>query len=148
VKKRLDGGLPEIVASRDQLQQVFMNLTSNAAEAMEANRDGCLTVSTAVAEKNAGIKIRFQDNGVGIPKENQPRLFEPFFTTKKRGKGVGLGLSVVYGIIQEHGGTIRVSSDEKHGTLFELSLPLRKPSLSQKEGVVAPGAGNGFDTMS
>jgi two-component system NtrC family sensor kinase len=71
------------------------------------------------------ITISFRDTGAGIPEENLPRLFEPFFTTKKKGKGVGLGLSVAYGIIEEHGGSIHVESEEGKGTTFKVELPLR-----------------------
>jgi signal transduction histidine kinase len=71
------------------------------------------------------VSASFADTGVGIPQENLPKLFEPFFSTKKKGKGVGLGLSVAYGIIQEHGGSIQVQSEEGRGTTFTLELPLK-----------------------
>jgi signal transduction histidine kinase len=71
------------------------------------------------------VSISFADSGVGIPRENLSKLFEPFFSTKKKGKGVGLGLSVAYGIIQEHGGSIQVQSGEGRGTVFTIELPLK-----------------------
>ncbi len=131
VQRKYSVKIPAIVSSKDQLQQVFMNLISNAAESMKKTNGGLLTISTGLSNNGTGIKVSFRDTGIGITKINQQKLFEPFFTTKTKGKGVGLGLSVVYGIIQEHGGTIRVSSKEKHGALFELDLPFRKRDHSQ-----------------
>ncbi|MBU1181247.1 MAG: hypothetical protein KKF00_03605 [Proteobacteria bacterium] len=71
------------------------------------------------------VIAKFQDTGVGIPQENFTMIFEPFFTTKKKGKGVGLGLALVYGIIQEHGGFIKVNSTIEKGTTFKIDLPIR-----------------------
>jgi signal transduction histidine kinase len=73
------------------------------------------------------IQVIVKDTGPGIPNLNISKLFEPFFTTKKKGKGVGLGLSVAYGIIQEHGGSIFVRSRDKQGASFEVKLPLKPP---------------------
>ncbi|MBN2058819.1 MAG: PAS domain-containing protein [Deltaproteobacteria bacterium] len=124
VNKRIDPSLPETVGSADQLQQVFMNFLTNAVEAMESTNGGTLSISTKRLLKSDRIIIRFTDTGIGIPSENRSSLFEPFFTTKK-GKGVGLGLSVAYGIIQEHGGSIDVKSKEGKGTTFEIQLPVK-----------------------
>jgi len=96
---------------------------SNAAEAIEATGGGTLDIETRHALTENKIYIRFKDTGIGIPRENFPKLFEPFFTTKKKGQGVGLGLSVAYGIVREHGGTINVESEVGQGTTFELELP-------------------------
>jgi signal transduction histidine kinase len=74
------------------------------------------------------LEVDFKDSGIGIPEENISKLFEPFFTTKKKGKGVGLGLSVAYGIIQEHGGSIYVKSTVGKGTTFRLRFPLKRAS--------------------
>ncbi len=132
VQKKLSDGLPAIVGSEDQLQQVFMNLISNASEAMTATGGGLLTIETECLKKNRGIVIRLKDLGPGIPRENISKLFEPFFTTKKKGKGVGLGLSVAYGIIKEHGGSVYVDSEIGKGTTFQITLPL-KPSSDGRE---------------
>ena len=125
VEKKLDPKVPEIVGSEDKLQQVFMNLISNAVEAMEGKAGGVLTIETQHAAGERRIVVKFSDNGIGIPKGNFSKLFEPFFSTKKNGKGVGLGLSVAYGIIKEHGGSIYVESDLEEGTTFKVTLPLR-----------------------
>jgi two-component system, NtrC family, sensor kinase len=130
VKKKLDPLLPDIVGSEDQLQQVFMNFISNAVEAMESTDSGILHIETRSNKKTNRVEIRFQDTGIGIEKENIPRLFEPFYTTKKKGRGVGLGLSVAYGIIQEHGGVIEVKSSIGKGTTFKVVLPLKMRSAS------------------
>ncbi len=123
VDRRLAADLPEVVGSEDQLQQVFMNLFSNAAEAMEARGGGTLRIDAAREPETAAVVLRVTDTGAGIPAANMPRLFEPFFTTKKKGRGVGLGLSVVYGIIQEHGGAISAHSVLGEGTTFTVRLP-------------------------
>lgn len=117
------GEIPDIMGSEDQLQQVFMNLVSNAAEAMEGNRGGRLVIRTTHRPETAQVLVAFSDTGPGIPPEHRQRLFEPFFTTKKKGKGVGLGLSVAYGIIQEHHGQITVDSSPD-GAIFTVSLPV------------------------
>ncbi len=124
VETRLDATLPHMFASADQLKQVFMNLISNAVEAMESQNKGALLIETVYLLKDNAIKIILKDNGPGIPEKDCQKIFEPFFTTKK-GKGVGLGLSVAYGIIQEHDGTIEVTSETGKGTLFEIRFPLK-----------------------
>ena len=124
VETKLDPNLPDLLGSEDQLQQVFMNLLSNAAEAMESG-GGRLSIETKHLLSEDKLQINFKDTGPGIPEDNIPKLFEPFFTTKKKGKGVGLGLSVAYGIIQEHDGSIYVKSEVGHGTTFQVKLPLK-----------------------
>jgi len=121
---RLDANLPEVAGTEDQLQQVLMNLVSNAVQAMEPRDGGLLRIETKLSRNRNKVLIRVKDNGIGIPEENLPKLFEPFFTTKKKGKGVGLGLSVVYGIIQEHGGSIRVDSKVGEGSTFKVKIPI------------------------
>ena len=124
VETKLDPNLPDLLGSEDQLQQVFMNLVSNAAEAMELD-GGRFTIETKHLLREDKLQINFRDTGPGIPEDDIPKLFEPFFTTKKKGKGVGLGLSVAYGIIQEHGGSIYVTSSVGQGTAFQVKLPLK-----------------------
>jgi signal transduction histidine kinase len=126
VEENPDPDLPDLTGSEDRLMQVFMNLISNAAEAIEAGRgDRVLSIGTKHVREKGCASVSFADTGVGIPQENLSKLFEPFFSTKKKGKGVGLGLSVAYGIIQEHGGSIHVQSEEGRGTTFTIELPLK-----------------------
>ncbi len=107
-----------------KIQQVFINIIMNALEAM---RDGgALTVRSGFSEREGFCRVAVTDTGYGIPEENLPRVFEPFFTTKEVGKGVGLGLAISHGIVQQHGGTIEVQSAVGAGTTFRVLLPLRK----------------------
>ncbi|RJP80579.1 MAG: PAS domain-containing protein [Desulfobacteraceae bacterium] len=131
IDTRLDPDLPKIIGSEDQILQVFMNIISNATEAIEAMGGGHLHVETLHSLKDNTVKTIFTDTGSGIPRENLTKLFEPFFTTKKKGKGVGLGLSVAYGIIQEHGGNIYVESSKGKGTSFTIELPIESKFTQQ-----------------
>jgi PAS domain S-box-containing protein len=124
VSKVFDSSLPDYTGSEDHLQQVFMNFLSNAAEAMEMTEDAQLRIKTEYLLNEDIIRVSFVDNGIGISRENISKLFEPFYTTKKKGKGVGLGLSVAYGIIQEHNGSIQVESSPGKGATFAILLPL------------------------
>jgi len=121
--------ISNVKVCKDQLQQVFMNLISNAAEAMEPKGGGVLGIESRLSRKEDKIILRFSDSGIGIPREDIPKLFEPFFTKKRRGKGVGLGLSVAYGIIQEHSGSINVKSSPAKGTSFQIELLLKKGAV-------------------
>jgi two-component system NtrC family sensor kinase len=115
-----DPDIPEIMASTNQMRQVMLNILKNAKEAMP--KGGILTVRTTKEEEK--ILVHIKDTGVGIPEEIRDKIFEAFFTTKQKVKGVGLGLSVCYGIIKDHGGEIRVESEEGKGTSFIISLPI------------------------
>ena len=120
IKPSLDQNLGPVNASNNQLRQVFLNLVANARDAMPDG--GSLKVVTQGDDKYMYIKI--SDTGIGIRKENLDKIFDTFFTTKKDSvKGVGLGLSVCYGFIKDHGGKIRVESDWGDGTTFIVSLP-------------------------
>jgi len=124
IVRRLDPDLPSIQADPAQLKEVFINLMTNAAEAMEG--DGSLTIATAPAE-DCMVAVVFQDTGCGIPEENLSKIFTPFFTTKPIGKGTGLGLAIVYGIIKMHRGQIYVASVVGVGSTFTITLPIRLP---------------------
>jgi len=114
--------LPPVQLDISQFKQVISNLAVNAVDAMP--KGGRLTLTTALDRAAGRVEVRAADTGVGIPPENMSRLFEPFFTTKDRGKGTGLGLAVVYGIIKRHNGTIDVRSKTGEGTEFTIRLPL------------------------
>ncbi|MBU2511575.1 PAS domain-containing protein [bacterium] len=124
IEKKLAEQLPRLLGAEDPLQQVLVNLMSNAIEAMETSKKKLLTIETNYSLAENRIHISFTDTGVGIPEKHFPKLYEPFFTTKKKGKGVGLGLSLVYGIIEKHHGKIAVTSKLNEGTTFEISLPV------------------------
>lgn len=111
---------PFVTGSPSQINQVFLNLISNAAQA--TGPDGVIRLSTRIEGNRAIVEVA--DNGSGIPPEVLPRIFDPFFTTKKIGEGTGLGLSIAYKIIGEHGGRIEVASEVGQGTRFTITLPV------------------------
>lgn len=117
---KLDPKLPSYYANATQMEQVFLNLFTNAAEAMKG--EGTIKVETKARDDRIVIKVK--DSGPGIPKEILPYIFDPFFTTKKTGKGIGLGLSICHSIIKRHGGQIKVENPKEGGALFEIILPL------------------------
>jgi signal transduction histidine kinase len=118
VVKEFSPSLPKVMADFDQLQQIFTNLTLNAIQAMPDG--GRLTIRSSAVDGE--VRIDVQDTGCGISKENMSKLFTPFFTTKAKGKGVGLGLAVVHGIIERHKGRIKVQSEVGKGTTFSVYL--------------------------
>jgi two-component system NtrC family sensor kinase len=121
----LQDDLPPVKCDPSQIQQVILNLVLNAAEAMQSKGGGKVTVTTRAQPASAGVELRIQDTGEGIAPENLARIFDPFFTTKPEGKGVGLGLAVLYGIVRAHEGEVEVSSQRNVGTVFTVTLPLR-----------------------
>jgi two-component system, NtrC family, sensor kinase len=122
----LQPDLPMVECDPSQMQQVILNLTLNAAEAMQAKQGGVLTVSTHLSPRKDAVELRVQDTGEGIAPENLGKIFDPFFTTKPEGKGVGLGLAVLYGIIKAHDGEVEVTSRRDAGTTFTVTLPLSR----------------------
>ena len=124
IEAKLAENLPETMGDRSRLEEVFLNLFINAADAMKGS--GKLTITTGLSKKNNSIRILISDTGKGIDKEHLSHIFEPFFTTKEPGQGTGLGLSIVYGIIQKHNGTIDAECNPGTGTTFIISLPIYK----------------------
>lgn len=117
----IENNLPEISCIPGQIQQIFMNLIQNAMDAMDTGGD--LVIAFTNNHKNNQIIMRFKDSGTGIPKENIKHLFEPFYSSKDKGQSIGIGLFIVYGFIEQHNGTIEVSSEEGMGTEFLIKLP-------------------------
>jgi signal transduction histidine kinase len=130
VKKQF-ADIPAITCSPSQLNQVFLNLINNAAQAIESGT-GELTLTTRV-EDAQHVAVEIADNGKGIPPEIMSKIFDPFFTTKAVGKGTGLGLSISYKIIEQHGGKISVDSTVGKGTRFTVVLPLIPPATAELE---------------
>ncbi len=125
ISRELDRSLPKTIADAHQLQQVFLNVLTNAEQAMlEAHGKGRLTIRTRTDAQNARILVEIADDGPGIPESHLTRIFDPFFTTKEVGKGTGLGLSLSYGMIKEHGGNIYARSRVGVGSTFVIELPI------------------------
>jgi signal transduction histidine kinase len=121
VEQEVAEGIPSCRGNANQLQQVLMNLMINAQQAM-AGAPGTVKLSAQKGERG-GIEVRVSDSGPGIPPQIQNKIFDPFFTTKPAGQGTGLGLSVTYGIVKDHGGDIRLESELGQGATFIITLP-------------------------
>ena len=121
------GELPKIRCLVQKISQVFINILTNASQAIKEK--GTITIVTrhikqSRKEKNEYIEVRLSDDGIGIPKENMTKIFDPFFTTKQENEGTGLGLKITYDIIKAHGGKVKVESEEGKGTTFIIRMPL------------------------
>ena len=123
INKEFKTDMPLLFIDADQIQQVFMNIIINAADAMTGD-GGILTIKTNL--KDGIAEVSFTDTGCGMSKEHLSKLFAPFFTTKETGKGTGLGLAISYGIIQSHNGDIDVESEVGKGSTFRIKLPIEK----------------------
>jgi signal transduction histidine kinase len=130
VEKRF-GDIPAITCSPSQVNQVFLNLITNAAQALPDGR-GKIILTTHV--EGEGVAVEVADNGSGIPPEVMKHIFDPFYTTKEIGKGTGLGLSISYKIVEQHGGHIKVDSKVGLGTKFTVWLPLKASQEAELEG--------------
>ena len=163
IETRLAEGLPEVIGDRSLLEQVFLNLFINAADAMK-ERKGKLTVVTLLSKPQTDlrcvedqegkrftlatfsgndpmVKVIISDTGKGIEKECLPHIFEPFFTTKEPGQGTGLGLSIVYGVIRKHNGFIEAESISGKGTVFTITLPSSQ-GRPEMDGLIGEDSGN------
>lgn len=133
VKTELAPSLPQAFADPDQMGEVLLNLAINALHAIGDDGTLCLGTSVAAVLDGSGggptdmIELSVADSGHGIAPDDLDKIFNPFFTTKEAGKGTGLGLTVVHGIIHEHGGQIKVESEVRKGTTFRIMLPIASP---------------------
>jgi CheY-like chemotaxis protein len=146
------------MANKGQLEQILMNIATNARDAMPDG--GLFAISTNVVELGdefvraykygkAGrfVSITLSDTGIGMSREVKERIFEPFFTTKDAGRGTGLGLAIVYGIVRQHNGYIEVSSEPGKGTTFILYFPVSELTPERKEAEVFPIPAGGEETI-
>ena len=122
IEKQFDTQIPEMILDLEKIKQVFMNLIMNAKQAI--GKKGLIQLQTAYDNLGQRVLVKVMDSGCGIEPQNLPRIFDPFFTTKPTGEGTGLGLSVSYGIVQNHGGQILVESELEVGTTFTVVLPI------------------------
>jgi two-component system NtrC family sensor kinase len=135
----LANDLPPVACDSSQIQQVVLNLVLNGAEASQSRMERRLAVRTRIADEGSMVVLSIEDNGEGIQPANLSRIFDPFFTTKPEGKGVGLGLSVSYGIVEAHGGDIAVRSQPGEGSSFTVTLPVaRVPDAAPPPALEAP----------
>jgi PAS domain S-box-containing protein len=133
VRLELAPDLPLLWCDPHQLHQVLVNLITNAYQAMrESPGPRRLTLATQYEGTRERVALEVADTGPGIPPEIQARIFEPFFTTKPSGQGTGLGLSLCLGIIENHGGTIRITSTLGEGVVFRIELPLGTPAVERE----------------
>ncbi|MFN8651390.1 MAG: ATP-binding protein [Gemmatimonadales bacterium] len=155
---QVEEGLGAVRADRGQVEQVLLNLAVNAKDAMPqggtltmrvSNVDLYAPLSTRFMELPAEsyVKLEVEDTGEGIDEQTLPRIFEPFFTTKPQGKGTGLGLASVYGIVAQAGGAINVESTPGKGTIFQIYLPRIPHDAAAEESSALPGAENGTETI-
>ena len=124
----LQENLPLVECDSSQMQQVILNLVLNGAQAMQPRGGGKLTIRTRLIPQEESVELCVADTGEGIAPENLSKIFDPFFTTKAEGKGVGLGLAVLYGIVKAHEGEVEVVSQRNQGTTFTVTLPLKSRS--------------------
>jgi len=129
----LQKDLPLIECDPSQIQQAILNLVLNGAQAMQAKGGGELRIRTRLLPDAENVELRVSDTGEGIAPENLSKIFDPFFTTKAEGKGVGLGLAVLYGIVKAHDGEVEVTSERNIGTSFTVTLPLKARIVASEE---------------
>jgi C4-dicarboxylate-specific signal transduction histidine kinase len=116
--------LPQVQGDPVLLQQALFNVVTNAEQALDQIRGGRIEIATVLEPVLGMIIVTVRDTGNGIPPDVLPRIFEPFYTTKEVGKGIGLGLAIAYGIVQEHGGEILAANHPAGGAMFRIALPV------------------------
>ena len=141
VNMDLEETLPPLDCDASQMKQVVLNLVMNAAESTHGRDGARVTVNTRHDRETKALLLSVSDNGEGIPDAHLSKIFDPFFTTKPEGKGVGLGLAVLYGIVQAHGGDVTVQTKVSEGSTFTVSLPLEPPENNHSAPAAHTSAG-------
>jgi two-component system NtrC family sensor kinase len=118
----IEDGLPRLLLDGEQIRQMLVNLVQNGIDAIQG--PGCITISAGLSESHDLLVLRVRDTGAGMPPEVQKEIFTPFYTTKQLGKGTGMGLPIVYGVVKMHAGDIAVDSEVGKGTSFLVRIPI------------------------
>lgn len=139
LKITLPDGLPSVLGDINQIEQVLLNLIANASDAMKESPDKLLTIEAALGKKGQMVRVNVSDTGIGMTSEQIEQIFNPFFTTKDADKGMGLGLSISYRIIESHRGKIEVRSKPGKGTTFIVELPVYVAGSERERGEVNSG---------
>jgi len=147
VRREYDDSLPDTMADAHQLQQVFLNLITNAEQAMEQREGHHHRLTVRTRRNSDSIRIEVEDTGAGIPANLIERIFNPFFTTKPTGSGTGLGLSISLGIVREHEGRIWAENPPQAGARFVVEIPITEPRLSGEHASIAPAQPVGNDRL-
>jgi two-component system NtrC family sensor kinase len=132
VQKEFDSVLPTVRGNESRLMRLFMSLMRNARAAMPDG--GVMSIHTSFDRDDGSVCVVVEDTGGGIPEENLRKIFDPFFTTRDPGKGIGLGLSIAYQIVKEHGGDISIESQEGEGTRVSIMLPTEESKAVVQAG--------------
>jgi len=147
IRREYDDSLPDTMADAHQLQQVFLNLITNAEQAMEQREGHHHRLTVRTRRNSDSIRIEVEDTGAGIPANLIERIFNPFFTTKPTGSGTGLGLSISLGIVREHEGRIWAENPPQAGARFVVEIPITEPRLSGEHASIAPAQPVGNDRL-
>src|SRR5262249_47033312 len=147
VRREYDETLPDTMADAHQLQQVFLNLITNAEQAMEQKEGHHHRLTVRTRRNGEAIRIEVQDTGAGIPPNLVERIFNPFFTTKPTGSGTGLGLSISLGIVREHEGKIWAENSTQGGARFMVEIPVTEPRTSGEHAAVPHVQSLGSDSL-
>ena len=140
VQLELGESLPSVLAHNNRLEQVIFNLVTNARDAISQKQNVAAGSQERIVKVRSYIEgdrvaVTVSDTGVGIPDDARDKVFEPFFTTKEAGKGIGLGLAIVYGIVKDYDGDIQVEGKENEGAIFKLTFPVAQDKDEEGSGV-------------
>jgi signal transduction histidine kinase len=130
IKLALQPDLPTFTGNSQKIEQVLINLIVNASQAMPDDRKGTIEVHSRAEDGSVVVEVR--DNGKGMSEKTVKQIFDPFFTTKRASGGTGLGLPIAYRIVEEHGGTIAVTSQLGLGSTFQVRFPVRRTAVTEK----------------
>jgi C4-dicarboxylate-specific signal transduction histidine kinase len=134
IRLHLDKRLPKILADKNRLEQIFLNLATNSRDSLETKgKNDLKQLKITTTQENGHVVVLFSDTGTGMTRDVREKIFEPFFTTKETGKGTGLGLSITYNLVKDFSGDIHVLSTSKEGTTFKITFPTYRIERNKDE---------------